>query len=251
MRKLNKREKDIIRELVDYYKDKDLNTISLFLTDRILPKDLKIVIRDDGNYLLYGKEEKKRENLYIVVEIFNLFRELIYNKLITVMPNEIKGMHFIGEKQGVKSPCLDLKKAIEFENGDYILQSDYLWYDRNNNLKYSLITFSENDFHIKDFIVSVPLISPELIALVESNFETTEEKTLFATQIAAFFTFLAFLAAILIPTLTSVKLNKRQHKEYIESIQTVTDEISHSTNQITDAIDNSARNQDTFQIKTD
>lgn len=239
MRKFNKREQTIIRNLVKYYKDDNLKTISLFLTERIVSDDLRIVIRDDGYYFIYGKEDKKKENLYTVVEIINLFRGLVDDHLIFLLPGNIQGMLFIGEKQQVNVLCKDSQKAVEFQNGDYIRQCDYLWYDKEDKLKYSFMPFSEKEFRVKDFIAAVPIISPELEALVKSNFRTTEEKTLFATRIAAAFSILAFLSAITLPFVTSTKLNEKQHKECVNSIQAVRNEILNSTDRITDAIDSS------------
>lgn len=239
MRKYNKRERTIIRNLVEYYKDDNLRTISLFLTERIVSDGLRIVIRDDGYHFIYGKEGKKKENLYIVVEIINLFRNLVDNHLIFLLPGNNQGMLFIGEKQQVKTLCQDPQKAVEFQNGDYIRQCDYFWYDKDDKLKYSFVSFSEKEFSVKDFIAAVPIISPELEALVKSNFRTTEEKTLFATQIAAAFSILAFLSAIILPFVTSTKLNEKQYKECVDSIQAVRKEISNSTDRITDAIDSS------------
>lgn len=239
MRKLKKREQTIIRNLVEYYKDNNLKTISLFLTERIVSDDLRIVIRDDGYYFIYGKEDKKKENLYTVVEIINLFRGLVDDHLIFLLPGNIQGMLFIGEKQQVKASCKDPHKAVEFQNGDYIRQCDYFWFDKEDKLKYSFMPFSEQEFRVKDFIAAVPIISPELEALVKSNFRTTEEKTLLATRIAAAFSILAFLSAIILPFVTSTKLNEKQHKECVDSIQAVREEISNTTDRITDAIDSS------------
>lgn len=239
MRKFNKREQGIIRKLVNYYQSyQNLSTISLFLSKKVVDDDLKILIREDGNYLLYGKEEKKKENLFTVVEIFNLFRDLIDNHLIALMPAPIKGLLVIDNTQtSMKSGTSD--QVIIFQNNDYICRKDNYWYDEKGQLKYVCLLMTEEQFKIKDFIASVPVISPELEYLVKNNFKTTEEKTLRVTQFAAGVSFLAFLAAIILPFVTSTKLNENQHRECIDSIQAVRNEISNSTDKITDAIDSS------------
>lgn len=239
MRKFNEREQGIIRKLVNYYQNnQNLSTISLFLSEKVVDDDLKILIREDGNYLLYGKEDNKKENLYTVVEIFNLFRDLIDNHLIALMPAPLKGLLLIDNTQmSMKSGAGE--QVIVFQNNDYICYKDNYWYDEKGQLKYVCILMTEGQFKIKDFIASVPVLSPELVYLVNSNFKSTEEKTLRVTRFAAGVSFLAFLAAIIIPFVTSSKLNEKQYKGCIDSIQAVRNEMSNSTDRIKYAIDSS------------
>ena len=238
MRKFNNREQGIIKKLVNYYQDhQNLNTISLFLSDTIVGEDLKIAIREDENYIVYYKEEDRKSTLYKVVEIFNLFRDLVDNHLIALMPAPIVGMFIIGNTQ-MNMQSGTGEKVIIFENNDYIGKDNY-WYDENGHLKYVCITMTEKQFKIKDFIASVPVISPELESLVKNNFKTTEEKTLGITRFAAAVSFFAFIAAIALPFFTRTKIDEEQYNESINTIQEVEQTISCSATQLATAIDSS------------
>ncbi len=237
MRKFNDREKVIIREFVDYYKveNNNLNTINRFLSDKILGDDLKLMIRDDGIYITYFKNGNSRKSLFKVVEVFCLFRELIDSRLIFIMPGDLKGMLFIGvnEKYGVEN---GENKMILFDNGEYI-GKDLFWYDKSDNKKYEFFTMTEEQFQIKDFISSVPVISPNLEELVKNNFRTIEERTLSITQCAATISFLGILVALILPFVTQTKIHKTQHEEFVQSVNNAKMEISISSNEIIGKID--------------
>ena len=237
MRKFNKREKEIIKNLVDYYKNRDnLCTVAVFLTERVVVENYKIAIREDGQYIIYAKKDHQKEALYKVVEIINLFRYLIDEHLIYLMPGNIHEFFFIGEKNEIVKNNNDFSKAVLFANEDYINRQDNCWYDRNNQLKYVCFSFTEDQFPIKDFISSVPVISPELELLVNDNFKTLGEKTLCVTRITALISFFGLLIALLSTNMCSTKINKEQHKENIKSMQAIEQEVSSSSSQIINAI---------------
>ena len=238
MRKFNDSEKFIIREFVDYYKveNNNLNTINLFLRDKILGDDLKLVIRDDGNYITYFKNGNSRKSLFKVVEVFCLFRELIDSRLIFIMPGELKGMLFIGVNENEYGVENGENKMILFANGEYI-GKDLFWYDKSDNMKYEFFTMTEEHFQIKDFISSVPVISPNLEELVKNNFRTIEERTLSITQCAATISFLGLLVALILPFVTQTKIHKTQHEEFVQSVNNAKMEISISSNEIIGKID--------------
>lgn len=236
MRKFNIREQEIIKALVSYYKGhKNLNTVNVFLSDKVVDDNLKIVIRADGNYLVYFRPEERVDALFKVVEIFNLFRYLIDNQQIALIPGEIDNALFIGD---VPIDTGD-KKVVIFENGDYINRDDNFWYNSNDQLKYECFVITENQFKIKDFIASVPVVSPELESLVESDFITLEEKTLRATRFAAVVSFFAFLSALILPFFTRTTINEEQYNGCLNTIQGVEQTISNSVNQVSTAIDSS------------
>ena len=237
MRKFNKREQEIIKKLVKYYQDNhNLSTVSLFLSDKIVGEDLKIVIRDDENYIVYCKEEDRKSSLYEVVEILNLFRYLVDDHLIALLPAPVEGMFIISNTQ-MNMRLGTGEKVIVFENNDYIYKDDNCWYDEKKQLKYVCITMTEKQFNIKDFIASVPVISPELEILVDNKFKTIEEKALCVTRFAAVISFLAFVLAMVLPFVSRTKIDKRQHEECVNSIQSIEQEISNSANQISNSID--------------
>lgn len=238
MRKFNDSEKFIIRELVDYYKveNNNLNTISRFLNDKILGEDLKLVIRDDGNYITYFKSGNSQKSLFKVVEVFYLFRELIDSHLIFTMPGDFKGILFIGVNENVYGGENEENKMILFANGEYI-GKDLFWYDKNDNLRYEFFTMTEEHFQIKDFISSVPVISPNIEELLKNNFRTIEERTLSTTQCAAIVSFLGLLVALILPFVTQTKIHKTQHEEFVQSVNNTKMEISISSNEIIGKID--------------
>lgn len=239
MRKFNKREQEIIKKLVKYYQDNhNLSTVSLFLSDKIVGEDLKIVIRDDENYIVYCKEEDRKSSLYEVVEILNLFRYLVDDHLIALLPAPVEGMFIISNTQ-MNMRLGTGEKVIVFENNDYIYKDDNCWYDEKKQLKYVCITMTEKQFNIKDFIASVPVISPELDFLVKNNFKTMEEKTLGITRFAAGVSFLAFLSAIILPFFTRTKISEEQYNGSLNTIQEVEQTILNSAVQLTSAIDSS------------
>lgn len=239
MRRFNEREQKIIRQLVGYYSgNKNLNEINLFLTDeKVLGDDVVFVVCDNGEYIIYGKEEKRKDNLFTVVEILNLFRDLVDSRLIRIMPGDVRGLLFIGL---IMNGGYDMKSNILFENGDYIKQGDICWYDCNDQMKYYPTTMSEQQFRIKDFIASVPLISPELEELVKNNFKTIEGKTLCITRLTAAVSFLAFVAAIIIPFVIPTKIDENQHEEYIRSIENLNQKILNVSDNKDDKINGSS-----------
>ena len=233
----NEREQVIIEKLVKYYyKEDNLNTISLFLTHEIIGKDLKLVIREDGNYFVYFKKGNAQKSLYKVVEILNVFRRLIDNHLISIMPRNLQGVLFVGVNENVSENKNGGEKVILFEKGDYI-KNDGFWYDNKDVLKYEFFTMTEEHFQIKDFISSVPVISPNLEELVKNNFRTIEERTLSTTQCAAIVSFLGLLVALILPFVTKTKIHKTQHEEYVQSVNNAKMEISISSNEIIGKID--------------
>ena len=246
MRKFNEREQDIVRKLVDYYYiNQSSDTISKFLSEKIIPDDVRIVIQPDGNYIIYSKDNKKKEDFCSVLEIFNLFRYLVDNNLLIILPVGFNSTLLIGEKQTPLS-FKDANNLIEFENGDYIKLKDAIWYNQNNEIKFEPVWITEKQLELKDYINSFPFVSPDLYALVKNDFKTIEEKTLTATRIAAIITFLALLAAIILPFVTKTRLNEEQHKEYIQTMDNVKEEITFSTNQVINAIDSLS-----FDVKKD
>ena len=213
----NKRQKRIIKSLLEYYaKDSagagNMNALSLFLTERIFTKVSNINILAKANsadvYTYYVFFEKGRHSyaIYSVIEVFQLFRRLVDENLILLIPGEKVKDRYIGFQLSACSVCEDADKLVEFDNGEYITNNDSDlscdWYDKSGELKYDGFCFTDNEIHFIDIIGSVPVISPELEKLVNDKFRTTEDKTLCWTRVCAIVSFLTCIITLIISLCT-------------------------------------------------
>lgn len=223
MEKYNEREKEIIKQLVNYKDDfQDLKTFGRFLTEKIFPNDVHLITNVGGtNNIVFCKTDDKKRVVYYIAELSFLIHSLIKDGLLTPIPGNKCGTCYIGKIEG-----FDLKKgnndqldiyANGFKTNEYINTKDNYWYD-NDNVKYDRFVFDETQIHYMDILNDCTLISPELEMLVRCNFNTVEQKTLRWTRIAAIISFCGMLSATIIPFLTSTKIDEEQYEKIVTSI---------------------------------
>ena len=224
MEKYNKREKEIIRKMVEFKSNfQDLTTLGRFLSEKVFPEDLHMITDATGtNNLVYCRKDNKRETVYFIAEVSLLIHNLIKDGLIKPIPGNNSSACYVGKIDG-----FDLKKGKDNELDIYIngtKTNQYLdptytyWYDETGAVKYELIVFEEKLVPFMDIIGLCPLVSPELEKMVESNFKTMEQKTLCWTRVAAVASICGMLGAITIPFFTSSKIDKTQYEGIIKSI---------------------------------
>lgn len=208
MLQFNQREQLIIYKLVKYDFSK-LNTLGKFLEDEIFTPDsgfATICFKSQAKNMMYintnvyNSEEKLREGLFIISEIFLLLQKLRDNGLIICFEgDDTSEVYAIGVPKTLKNG--DEKRIIYMTDGDYIRNGDLNWFDKFDYLKYKAFGIDEKSIPIRKLIGSLPFISQELVSLANRNFISDEEtrfkKELLWTKLSFWIAFAGLLIAII------------------------------------------------------
>ncbi|MBQ7042560.1 MAG: hypothetical protein IJN66_07645 [Muribaculaceae bacterium] len=222
MLQFNQREQLIISKLVKYNFSK-LNTLGKFLEDEILTPDsglATICFKSQAKNMMYintnvyNTDEKLREGLFIISEIFLLLLKLRDNGLIICLEgDDSPEVQAIGIPKGTLKNG-DEKRIIYMADGDYIRNGDLHWFNKFDSLKFKAFGIDEKSIPIRKLIGSLPFISQELVSLTNRNFISEEEtrfkKELFWTKLSFALAFVGLIIAIINPFIFDSKLNNEQ-----------------------------------------
>ena len=227
--KFNNREQEIIRKLVNYNFTK-LNTLGRFLEDDVLFADVGLATlclkTYDKNVFyintkLYNTEDKLREGLFLISEIFLLLKKLRKEGLIIC----VKGLD-TPEVSAMGFPNIELSKEnsnkiLIMDGGDYIRNEDLDWCDKSGALKYKAFIIDEKEIQIRELINSLPFISQELISLVKRNFISEDEirfkKELYWARGSFIIAFIGVIFAIISSSVMETSLNRDQFNTIINN----------------------------------
>lgn len=260
MLQFNQREQLIISKLVKYDFSK-LNTLGKFLEDEIFTPDsglATICFKSQAknmmyiNINVYNTEEKLREGLFIISEIFLLLQKLRDNGLIICFEgDDTSEVYAIGVPKTLKNG--DEKRIIDMTDGDYIRNGDLHWFNKFDTLKYKAFGIDEKLIPIRKLIGSLPFINQELVSLANRNFISEEEtrfkKELFWTKLSSYIALLGLLIAIIIPFFFDSTINKEQFSQISNTLKKTNELIeinNHNNTLIINSID--SLTSDTIKI---
>jgi hypothetical protein len=171
-----KTEKDILKAIVKYGEGEH-SMAKVLNKSKLLEKNgIVIAFGSNRNYVFYDKNKYDWEDgnaLSYVSELISLIKHLIDNRLITILPDNVRYTHVIGRQNS------RLAKMYHIEVDDAFLEVESNmgnWIDkRTNEQTYWPNCFSEQEIPISQYLECSFSISQELRDLVKNDFKSEEQ----------------------------------------------------------------------------
>ena len=191
-----KSEKEIIKAIVKYG-EKDNSMAKVLNKSQLLEKKgIVIAFASGRNYVFRDKKKYDWEDakaISYVAELISLIRFLVDNRLITILPINLREAHVLGRQQA------RLARPGYTEVDDAILEVDSNmgnWIDKaTNEQTYWPSCYEERVLPISTYLECWFSVSQELRDLVDNNFKS-EEQIRFEKQ--QFLTRLSIIVAIIL-----------------------------------------------------
>ena len=173
-----KTEKEIIKAIVKYGDEK--NSMAQVINESQLLEKRGIVIAfgahgTNCSYVFFDKEKYDYEDnkaLGYIAEMLSLIHTLIVNRLITLIPVNLRGADVIGRK----TYRLARPGWIELEDAMIDVDSNMgNWIDNNHQQSYWPGRYSEQELPASQLLDCWFTVSQELIELVKLDFKTDEQ----------------------------------------------------------------------------
>lgn len=171
-----KTEKDILKAIVKYGEGEH-SMAKVLNKSKLLEKNgIVIAFGSNRNYVFYDKNKYDWEDgnaLSYVSELISLIKHLIDNRLITILPDNVRYTHVIGRQNS------RLANMYHIEVDDAFLEVESNmgnWIDkRTNEQTYWPNCFSEQEIPISQYLECSFSISQELRDLVKNDFKSEEQ----------------------------------------------------------------------------
>lgn len=171
-----KSEKEIIKAIVKYG-EKDNSMAKVLNKSQLLEKKgIVIVFASGRNYVFRDKKKYDWEDanaISYVAELISLIRFLVDNRLITILPINLREAHVLGRQQA------RLARPGYTEVDDAILEVDSNmgnWIDKaTNEQTYWPSCYEERVLPISTYLECWFSVSQELRELVDNNFKAEEQ----------------------------------------------------------------------------
>lgn len=183
--KFKKTEKEIIKAIVKYGENEQSMAKVLNKGKLLENRGIVIAFASGRNYIFSDKQKYDWEDAIAVSyisELISLINYLIDNRLITILPINVKEVHAVGRHHS--KPY----RPGYLEVDDAILEVDSNmgnWIDKaTNEQTYWPSCYSEKELPISTYLQCFFSVSQELKELVKHNFKTEEQRRFSKQQFA-------------------------------------------------------------------
>ena len=171
-----KTEKEIIKAIVKYG-EKEHSMAKVLNKSKLLEnRGLVVAFASGRNYVFSDKQKYDWEDakaISYISELISLLKYLIANRLITILPINVREAHVLGRQKA------KLARPGYIEVDDAILEVDSNmgnWIDKETNGQtYWPSCFTEKELPISTYLECFFSVSQELKDLVKSDFKTEEQ----------------------------------------------------------------------------
>jgi uncharacterized protein YjgD (DUF1641 family) len=171
-----KTEKEILKALVKYGEKESSMAKVLNMSQLLEERGIVIAFSSGRNYIFCDKQKydwDDAKSLSYIAELISLIKHLIENRLITILPKNVREIHVLGRQKG--KPYRPGYTEVD----DAFLEVDSNmgnWIDKETQQQtYWPSCYAENQLPISTYLECWFSISQELRDLVENDFKTEEQ----------------------------------------------------------------------------